>query len=139
MLYPYSCLTNFFKNDHDYDRIERDLCELILANVSYSGLSLTLKASNNMYDITHFWDESDQQLRDEGYQKGLAAGLDEGRAALEAERSAWNEERSAWNEERKSIVDRMFHLNMSKTTICEVTGFSEAEVNAIIWRNVDVH
>ena len=42
------------------------------------------------------------------------------------------EERSAWNEERKSIVDRMFHLNMSKTTICEVTGFSEAEVNAII-------
>ncbi len=125
MLYPYSCLTNFFKNDHDYDTIERDLCELILANVSYSGLSLTLKASNNMYDITHFWDESDQQLRDEGYQKGLAAGLDAGRAALEAERSAWNEE-------RKSIVDRMLHLNMSKTTICEVTGFSEAEVNAII-------
>ncbi|MBQ1265373.1 MAG: hypothetical protein IIY06_01210 [Proteobacteria bacterium] len=98
-----------------------------------------MKASNNIYDITHFWDESDQQLRDEGYQKGLAAGLDAGRAALEAERSvwnearsAWNEERSAWNEERKSIVDRMFHLNMSKTTICEVTGFSEAEVNAII-------
>ena len=42
-------------------------------------------------------------------------------------------------EGRKEIVKQMFRLNMAMSTICEVTGFSEAEVNAIIWRNVDVH
>jgi hypothetical protein len=28
-----------------------------------------------MYDITHFGDESDQQLRDEGYKKGVLEGI----------------------------------------------------------------
>ena len=48
-------------------------------------------------------------------QKGRQEGRQEGR-----------------KEGRKEIVKQMFRLNMAMSTICEVTGFSEAEVNAII-------
>ena len=35
------------------------------------------------------------------------------------------------NEMGKEIVKQMLHLNMDMATICQVTGFSEAEVKAI--------
>ena len=31
-----------------------------------------------MYDITHFWDEADQQLRDEGFRAGQNQGFLDG-------------------------------------------------------------
>ena len=51
-------------------------------------------------------------------QKGRKEGRKEGR----------NEGR---NERSKEIVKQMLHLNMDMATICQVTGFSEAEVKAI--------
>ena len=40
-------------------------------------------------------------------------------------------EQKGRNEMGKEIVKQMLHLNMDMATICQVTGFSEAEVKAI--------
>ena len=56
----------------------------------------------------------EQKGRKKGRKEGRKLGRNEGR-----------------KEERKEIVKQMLHLKMDMATICQVTGFSEAEVKAI--------
>ena len=52
-----------------------------------------------MYDITHFWDESDQQLRDEGFKNGI-----------------------------QYTVQGMVKIGLSDQQIQDATGLSEEEI-----------
>ena len=105
-----SVLSDFFKNDHDYDRISKELCELILANINYSPRSIGLKETNNMYDITHFWDESDQQLRQEGFLAGQQQGYLDG---------------------VETTLRGFISIGLSNAQIQSATGFTEERIDAI--------
>ncbi len=73
-----STLSGFFKNNDDYAKVSSSLAEMIAANVNCNLDNITLKESNNMYEISHFWDESDERLRNEGFKRGDKHGFKRG-------------------------------------------------------------
>ncbi len=71
-----------------------------------------------MYDITHFWDEADQRLRDEGYlagkQQGYLAGQQQG-----------------FLDGVEMTVRGFIRIGLSNDQIHKATGFTDEQIEAI--------
>ena len=79
-----------------------------------------------MYDITHFWDESDQQLRDEGYLAGKNQGYLEGQ-----QQGYLDGQQQGYLDGVEATVRGFIRIGLSNDQIHEAMGFTDERIEEI--------
>ena len=132
-------LVAFFKNSRDYASVSRSLAEMIAANVCFNVQNITLTEKNNMYDISHFWDESDARLRQEGYDQGHTEGYDQGHNDGVAEGFERGDkqgfergDKQGYRRCSSEFITKMVEKGCDIDFICDIAGVDRQQVESMI-------
>ena len=79
-----------------------------------------------MYDITHFWDESDQQLRQEGFLAGQQQGYLDGQ-----QQGYLDGQHQGYLDGVETTLRGFISIGLSNAQIQSATGFTEERIDAI--------
>ncbi len=79
-----------------------------------------------MYDITHFWDEADQRLRDEGYLAGKQQGFLDGQ-----QQGFLDGQQQGFLDGVEVTVRGFIRIGLSNDQIHKATGFTDEQIEAI--------